>query len=185
MGFPITIPEYGADCANCTPNVWAAGKTPEYLLLLIQGVERCPGIPLTRPIPNGTWILQQDPIEECRWFLFGATFDLTYQAFPAAGGALVTDILSSWFAGTAAPKCAGIFPNQNLCIIGEAGHFGEGARWRAARGETPLEACEDFNFAPVEDTFTDEWLTIENGTLYNVFRLANVRYDINVLVKME
>ncbi len=185
MGLPITLPTFGADCEHCTPFVWAAGTTPEFLLFLVQDVVRCPLTPTTTPLPNGTYILEQDPAFSCQWFLITAVFRLRYQAFAASAGVLITDILASFFGGNNGGQCSGIVANENICIIGEAANGGIAARWRLPAGASPFVACDEWNFAPVENTFHDEWLVYEDPDLFDVFRLANVPLRINLLLKVE
>ncbi len=66
MGTPIDEIEYGNDCLICT-GLFPAGKTPKYIYIVFEGIEKCEGA--FHDPPNGQkFVLEQHPLDHCTWY---------------------------------------------------------------------------------------------------------------------
>jgi len=184
MGIPVDPIEYGDDCPACTPNPWPAGKTPKHMFATFFDLVNC--LPYTAK-HNGTILITQDPGSPCHFSRLGIIPEIDY--LTGVGLTTLTSKLglSLFFGDNVAAKCVFFFTSELLVcawpviynILGTAIVLPEPAAERASH------FCNDFNLLPAEDTMLEQW-TLDSASPYTtVTRLANIEYDVNVLVKYE
>ena len=132
MGTPIVTPEppYGTDCPICTPTLFPAGETPEFVYVYISGITDC-GRSHHSP-PNGeTFRCTQVPGSPCVWYNDGDIWKVTFQAkrigFDYSWLTVFDHDGWSFFNGTSVvcPDDLTIFDNdQAACILMYAGASG-------------------------------------------------------------
>lgn len=175
---------FGDDCVSCTPAIWAAGETPEKMLVVFEGMEKCPAAGI-QALPNGTFIIEQDPIIPCTFK--DASGLITWNGSPPTTSFQFASIGGFWFIGSVGFPCQ-FFANNNRVTCGPADFHGILGTCTVSPDPidaVPFELCDSLNIAPVEDTVYDAWLIGGVSPPEQVTRLVNNDFNINVLIKSQ
>jgi len=119
MGIPIEYPDYpeGDECALCV-DVLFGGVTPEFVIAIVQGLEKCLPYPAWAPEPpNGTFKLTQTA--PCTWqFTRADTVSFIWQL--TAGHSIFSILFPGFifFTSDIPSNCYDAFPNSNVCGVG-------------------------------------------------------------------
>ncbi len=184
MGQVLKTPEYGIDCAACTPGTWAAGKTPLKMLLFFTGITECPLAPGPAP-PEGTYVVEQVIGTPCLWR--DAPITTIYRASPG-GTSLQYVIGAGWyFSGSPVAICQD-FSNNDLVACGGPATWGIGGTCQCSMesiDEIPWKLTDDYNLMPTDEGFFNQWLLDTPYPPDKVIGLYSTKYRVNVLVKYE
>lgn len=135
MGHPVPPeppePEYGDDCPECTPALFEPGKTPKYVNIVFQDIEKCWHL-APEPPNDHLFILTQNLTLKCRWWIRetinGTTFDVfwlpRYTDTDTRISLYDRNDLTFYFEHRAPPTCWP--PNHSLvsCQLVCSGFFG-------------------------------------------------------------
>lgn len=184
MGNPIEPPEYGDDCDDC----FAPGETPAKVILNFTGVKIKPGKdPEPGHSPNGVFILtggfQGYP---CRYY-FENGYYRVYFSF--VGPTLKTDIIldiwiHTYFWARNLPMCGNYAVNDPTGEQADGGYDGHcQVTWAEPTPGPSASLAASLAGVPVDENTMFEPFPIDVD--YHSFRLANVKYSSNVLLKIE
>lgn len=113
----------GTECSVCV-DVLFGGSTPSKVLAIVQGISRCPGIPVWAPDPPaGPFCLPQ--IAACEWsYTLGSSVNLKWTLLANASVFSITYPGFFYFHDSILTACQDSFTNQNSCGSGPT--WGEG-----------------------------------------------------------
>lgn len=106
----------GANCGCFMGAPWGP-PTPEFVWASVTGVARCGGY--LDDLPNGTFKLTQDPMNNCRWMSEGGYFNVYWLISPTSGFAISRNLgmAPMLFRSLHMGACLDSFDNQCGCAV--------------------------------------------------------------------
>ncbi|MBA7691551.1 hypothetical protein ES703_100096 [subsurface metagenome] len=187
MGTPVVPGEKGVDCPGCTPDFWAPGQTPKYVMVMFtritKGLVWQPGDP--EP-PNGEFVLTQVPGVPCLWTRLDDYFKFEYDIRLGASTLEIFD--GHWLPAFRSVETIPCWEYFHSSLAPPGG-------WRYNEGDgfidlydfpgTAYQLLHDYNLAPTEYTRFDV-LPVPDGPPYvQVRRFGNVRTPTNIKIKTD
>lgn len=115
------------ECVACGEDLFA-GRTPQYILATVTGVEKCPFA--SAGPANGSFLMTQDPDVECTWRYVDGTVSATLEEDDGVSHFVLTahvGLRRIFFTG-AAGGCSDVFENTFQGCDFVQGGFGGTAR---------------------------------------------------------
>lgn len=181
---PSPIVEKGDDCVYCTPALWSAGETPQFVYLTFSGVLNC-GLSHHGPENGRTFKLEQDPVNYCYWVFDDGIYHVRFWArYP---GESYGQVRLSDHAGwcffisnfTYCPPDLTVVSNaQNSCILSYAG---AGGHCIISYMDTVAWLALEFGLEPGPDLFSELFLHPDGHV---VVKLCNRKLRTNIAIKL-
>jgi len=187
MGTPVVPGEKGDDCPTCTPDIWAPGQTPKYLMVMLTGIIGSPLLPPEFPDPpNGDWILTQSEITPCLWNLWSGGLTFVYQTT-----AINTQLrimfgpIDIVFISVVTEPCWAYFASS--LVSGPGVPYAEGTAFIDLYDfpGTAYQLLHDYNLAPTEHTKFEVHEVPGEPPYVQVRRFGNVRTPTNIAIKTD